>query len=633
MKKLFTLLAIISITISILGQVPQKMSYQCVVRNSSGGLVTNQSVGIRISILQATTTGTVVYQETYNPNPQTNANGLLSIEIGGGLPIIGTFSTINWGSGPYFLKTETDPSGGTNYEIVGTSQLLSVPYAMYSRTAGNGFSGNYSDLTNRPLLFDGTWAAITGKPTTISGYGILDAVMTTGNQTIGGIKTFTKDLSVNGLTVGRGSGAISNNAAFGNQSLFSNTTGDNNTAIGTQGLFSNSTGNNNTATGYAALYYNTTGYDNSANGYAALYTNTSGYQNTATGRDALGYNSTGRQNTATGYRANLNNTEGRGNTANGYQAGYTNTKGNNNVFLGYEAGYFESGSNKLFIDNQRRSDESDARTKSLIYGIFDPNPANQVLTINGNVNVSNNKITNAANPVNAQDVATKDYVDAMMTQITMLKNTLKAGGIVTDMDGNTYNTVVIGTQTWMAENLRTTKYNDGTNIPLTTDPSTWNNLTTPGYCWYNNDATKFKSSYGALYNWYSVNTGKLCPAGWHVPTFDEWGILWRPFKVWDFVNQTYGIIGNELMESGTTHWVESLGTNETGFTALPGGDRFGNGTYSNMGEFAFFWCSDYWSTLQGTSYYQLLPAWEYTNSPGMVSLNRVYGLSVRCLKN
>jgi hypothetical protein len=178
MKKLFMYLAVISMTFSVFAQSPQKMSYQCVVRNASGVLVTNQSVGIKISILQGTPTGTVVYQENYNPNPQTNANGLVSIEIGGGTPIAGTFSAINWASGSYFLKTETDPTGGTNYTISGTSQLLSVPYALHSKTAENGFSGNYIDLTNKPILFsgvyndltskpilfDGTWASLTAKP-------------------------------------------------------------------------------------------------------------------------------------------------------------------------------------------------------------------------------------------------------------------------------------------------------------------------------------------------------------------------------------------------------------------------------------------------------------------------------------
>lgn len=209
MKKLFFFLAISSMTLCLLAQSPQKISYQCVVRNASGVLVINQSVGIRISIVQGTPSGTIIYQETYNPMPQTNANGLVSLEIGGGTPLTGSFSSIEWGSGTYFLKTETDPSGGANYTVVGTSQLLSVPYALYASKAGNGFSGNYYDLSNRPaifsgnyndlinkpILFNGSWNSITDKPTTISGFGITDAVTTTGDQTIAGNKTFTGTIS------------------------------------------------------------------------------------------------------------------------------------------------------------------------------------------------------------------------------------------------------------------------------------------------------------------------------------------------------------------------------------------------------------------------------------------------------
>jgi len=95
-------------------------------------------------------------------------------------------------------------------------------------------------------------------------------------------------------------------------------------------------------------------------------------------------------------------------------------------------------------------------------------------------------------------------------------------GTITDIDGNYYTTVTIGTQVWMVENLKTTKYNDGTGIPLVTDNTVWCNLSTPGYCWYNNDETTYKNPYGALYNWHTVHTGKLCPSGWHVPTDSEW---------------------------------------------------------------------------------------------------------------
>jgi hypothetical protein len=138
MQRILHLLVITLLPLSLFAQAPQKMSYQAVIRNSSGALVTSKAVGMRVSILQGTANGTEVYKEIYNPNPQTNANGLVSIEIGGGVPVTGTFAGINWANGPYFIKTETDPNGGTNYTINGTSQLLSVPYALYAGNVVNG---------------------------------------------------------------------------------------------------------------------------------------------------------------------------------------------------------------------------------------------------------------------------------------------------------------------------------------------------------------------------------------------------------------------------------------------------------------------------------------------------------------
>jgi len=141
MKKLNTIFAAIIMTASVFAQAPNKMSYQAVIRNASNALVTSSAVGMRISILKTTPSGTAVYVETQTPT--TNANGLASIEIGGGTVVSGTFATIDWADGPYFVKTETDPAGATNYTITGTSQLLSVPYAMYAKIAGTVSGGHY----------------------------------------------------------------------------------------------------------------------------------------------------------------------------------------------------------------------------------------------------------------------------------------------------------------------------------------------------------------------------------------------------------------------------------------------------------------------------------------------------------
>lgn len=134
MKKLSLVFTAIIATAFAMAQAPEKMSYQAVIRNAANALVTNHAVGIRISLLQGSASGTAVYVETQTPT--SNANGLVSIEIGTGSVVTGTFSAIDWSSNTYYVKTEVDPAGGTSYTITGTSQLLSVPYALYAKSSG-----------------------------------------------------------------------------------------------------------------------------------------------------------------------------------------------------------------------------------------------------------------------------------------------------------------------------------------------------------------------------------------------------------------------------------------------------------------------------------------------------------------
>jgi hypothetical protein len=141
MKKKKYIYVIMSLLVSLISfaQAPEKMSYQAVVRNATNNLIINQSIGMKISLLQGSASGTAVYVETHTLN--SNANGLVTLEIGTGTIVSGTFATINWANGPYFIKTETDPTGGSAYTIVGTSQLLSSPYALYAKTAGSSTPG------------------------------------------------------------------------------------------------------------------------------------------------------------------------------------------------------------------------------------------------------------------------------------------------------------------------------------------------------------------------------------------------------------------------------------------------------------------------------------------------------------
>ena len=156
-----------------------------------------------------------------------------------------------------------------------------------------------------------------------------------------------------------------------------------------------------------------------------------------------------------------------------------------------------------------------------------------------------------------------------------------SGEKVTDIEGNVYNTVAIGTQVWMAEDLKVGKYNDGTTISNITDKTAWHNSSTGACSWYNNEKT-----WGTLYNWYAVNTGKLAPAGWHVATHEDWTTLT------DYLGGD-DAAGGKLKETGSVLWDSpNIGaTNESGFTALPGGFREGDGIFSSFGGGGYWWSS------------------------------------------
>jgi hypothetical protein len=151
-KNMFLIIVGILLTASVFAQAPQKMSYQAIVRNSSNALIVSTPIGIKISVIQGSVNGTVTYSETQLQN--TNMNGLVSLEIGTGTPVLGTFSNINWSNGPYFIKSEIDPNGSTNYSVQGITELISVPYALYSgNTQVSGFSHYIGEAFNGGIIY------------------------------------------------------------------------------------------------------------------------------------------------------------------------------------------------------------------------------------------------------------------------------------------------------------------------------------------------------------------------------------------------------------------------------------------------------------------------------------------------
>ena len=422
MRKSIALFAGILLIATAFGQVPQKMSYQAVIRNNSSQLVINHKVGLQLSILHNSVNGPEVYSEVMLPT--TNENGLISIEIGNEAG----FDMIDWSDGAYFLKTEIDPEGGSNYTISGISQLLSVPFALYA-----------------------------GKSSTTS-----NGVNLTGNQLISGEKTFTD-------------------------------------------------------------------------------------------------------------------------------------------------------------------------------------------IITGTLNANNTNILNVATPLNSGDAVNKAYVDALERKIEALYirielmindsnsyPTSDTSGIVTDIEGNKYNYIKIGNQFWMTENLKTGRLNDGTEIPYVSETADWIVLSSPAYCWYNNDSIENKNTYGGLYNWYVVETGKLCPAGWHVPSDSEWKVMESFLGInqeeLDVETGWRGTDQGNMLKS-TTGWnFQGNGTNTTGFTGLPGGYRSYLDVpepFKYMGVYGYWWSStelnfySKWNRALGASYSNV-----YRNFP-----IKTFGQSVRCIKN
>lgn len=207
-------------------------------------------------------------------------------------------------------------------------------------------------------------------------------------------------------------------------------------------------------------------------------------------------------------------------------------------------------------------------------------------------------------------------------------------GSVSDIEGNIYKTIQIGTQTWMAENLRTGRFSDNSIIPLIKDSTAWMDRITPGYCWFSNDSSTYKEIFGGLYNWYAVvDNRNLCPTGWHIPSGIEWNNLRNYYDGFYYA-------GGKLKESGTAHWgnPNNGATNESGFTALPGGMRFGWGApsmntpqFTYSGSFGFWWSSTEYQNLTDKG----IVLWLDYSSPYAEggSEYKNCGLSVRCIKD
>ena len=204
-------------------------------------------------------------------------------------------------------------------------------------------------------------------------------------------------------------------------------------------------------------------------------------------------------------------------------------------------------------------------------------------------------------------------------------NAASETGTVKDRDGNVYKTVTIGTQVWMAENLKTTKYRNGDPIPKVIANSSWTELNSGAYCWYNNDAAANKATYGALYNWFALNDNRgIAPIGWHIPTDQDWAALVSFLK-------GDGTAGGALKETLTSHWSEpnTGATNSSGFSALPGGYRTKDGTFKNVNVCGGWWVNKEYT--KSVAWYRFVD--NVSSSIHNFSTYKNCGFSIRCIKD
>ncbi len=241
------------------------------------------------------------------------------------------------------------------------------------------------------------------------------------------------------------------------------------------------------------------------------------------------------------------------------------------------------------------------------------------------------RIKELRDPIEGQDAATKAYVDQLLDIIQTLQNGAYDG------EGQHYNAVLIGDQVWLARNLSTTKYNDGTPIPLVEDPGVWGDLVSPAYSWYNNDSATYAQDYGALYNFYVIddtNNLKICPAGWHIPTDSEWTELidyLDPANVDPNATIQSTVAGGKMKERGTSHWTSpNVGaTNASRFNGIPGGFRTATGTFSLQGLDAYWWSGTTSSTSE--AWYRYVA--NFDTFVLRTEIDKKIGFSVRCLKD
>ncbi|MEI8201367.1 MAG: hypothetical protein WCH34_00020 [Bacteroidota bacterium] len=370
MKKLFAFFLTLLIGSAIFAQAPQAINYQGVARDNSGNVLASQAVKLKLSILNSSPSGTAVYVETHAKT--TDGFGLISLQIGQGSVVSGTFSSINWSANSYYLKVEIDPTGGNNFQLISTNQFVSVPYALYAEQSGTAGSTGAQGIQG-----------ITGAT---GAQGLAGSNGITGSTGAQGIQGVTgADGALNAWSLSGNAGTLSGTNFIGTTDNVPITFKMNNTQAGKIDA------SNNTYFGLFSGAATTTGYQNTAFGSGALLGNNGGQNNTAVGTFALRLNSSGYQNTALGYGALYNN-NGTNNTAIGFGADVAADNLNNATAIGAHA--VVSASNSLVLGNNA----------NVGIGVSAPTTT---LEVNGTTKTTNLQMTNGAT---ANYILTSDAV-------------------------------------------------------------------------------------------------------------------------------------------------------------------------------------------------------------------------------
>ena len=581
--------------ISGLAQSPEKMSYQAVVRDASDNLVTNQSVGMQISILQGSAGGTAVYVETQTPT--TNTNGLVTIEIGSGTVVTGDFTTIDWTNGPYFIKTETDPTGGTTYTITGTSQLLSVPYALHAKTA-ESVTGTITETD--PVFGSSVANSITASDTanwnnhTIDTDTQLDSTGVAALGYVAGAHTVDTDTQLDST------GVASLGFVAGAHTIDTDTQLDS-TDIANLGYVAGTISETDPVFGSSV-----------AGGI--------------TGADTTNWN-------------NKLDTEIDADTTNELQ----------NLSLSNDTLYISSGTSVILTDADSTNELQNLSLAGDTLSISNGN--NVILTDN-----VNDADADSTNELQSFSISFGDTLFISNSNFVIIPGLYAANLVcedsVQDADGNWYDVVKIGSQCWMAENL-----NVGTYVPVAAGGQA--PAGTQKYCQNLSGVNDPACPFGGLYEWDEMMDGSLtcngtgappndgcvtvvqgiCPTGWHIPSHYEWTTLEKnvgsnpgafPYDV-----TTTGLLGTDeggsLKQTGITNWTtpNTGATNSSAFTALPGGYSW-SGAFFNVGSNGYWWSA---TENSGTDAWGRYLNYTEARINRNYGTNKAFGFSVRCLQD